>query len=150
MKTPLNWLRMHLRIWLRIEWIELVQSNNEMGNRQKIATCYQMLGEDRQKLEQQQREICALRGEIAMLKADGNEQLRFARERHLPTNEEEYARYQAWLKRESSRPFRRNYFAMDAHERRAVREELEAQAIHIPVVEQPVEAFAAQSQPCEK
>lgn len=68
MKTPLNWLRTHLRGWLGIEkdlaairWIQPAVQNAILLWSQ---------------LEQQQREICALRGEIAMLKRDVDEKIR--------------------------------------------------------------------------
>lgn len=81
----MNWLRNKLRAWLDVEFsmqcpnCELVcQSVKELQNHSCLWRCpachiFHQRSFDctaAKQLEQQQREICALRGEVAMLKAD--------------------------------------------------------------------------------
>lgn len=66
----MNWLRSKLRAWLGIEKTHLrllhqIESLSEL--KRNLLLCFDLNNES-QKQTEQQREICALRGEVAMLK----------------------------------------------------------------------------------
>lgn len=72
MKTPLNWLRTHLRIWLGIETLAAKQLRLEFV-RLRSVTEQSEVDDLRAHLLRIQAEMNALRGEIAMLKRDVDE-----------------------------------------------------------------------------
>lgn len=94
MKTPLNWLRTHLRIWLGIETLAAKQSRLEFV-RLRSATEQSEVDDLRAHLLRIQAEMNALRGEIAMLKRESEAKLEFIHKRRNELNGEiEYLKSQ--------------------------------------------------------
>lgn len=88
MKTPLNWLRTHLRIWLGIETLAHRHSALKLE-------MYEPLMRAQNSIEQLHREQMALRGGIVMLKRESEAKLEFIQKRQNELNGEiEYLKSQ--------------------------------------------------------
>lgn len=66
----MNWVRSKLRAWLDVDFPAQSLWDDITRAHRKANGAFTFITEQAKQLEQQQREICALRGEVAMLKAN--------------------------------------------------------------------------------